>query len=240
MANAEGRIGIEPPPGAPVETSKPFDDGDRQAMMRAALEKRAISGKEPAELAPLTYGKTVDPGAELGNHEPREPEPVKAAPGYEAPTAPRVAAPRADMPAASDSDSPSRGLPGTAPVPESRSKAPMQVVGGFGMGEAEYFALNGSEVQTVARALLDEVNDIIANDLRFHLSQTYPNAHIRLTLRIESENDKPLIVERFRRETNDKGQVDMPPDAIRAEFGMQRPYKRVAPGPSKQVVDFQW
>lgn len=236
----QGTVGVAPPPGAPVETSIPFSAHDSSVMLNAAREKQKASGRGEAELAPLNYERTPA-ASQTGLHEPQEPKLVPAAPGYVAPTAPKVAEPTSDQPAASDSDSPSRGIPGTAPIPAARATAPLQVVGGFGQGTEDYYPLDGRELLQVARGLLDEMNAAVTeNDLRFHISKAFDNVNISLTMRIECDGDHPIVIEKFRRETDPKGNADMPPDAMRAEFGLNRPFKRRAQGPGKQVVDVVW
>lgn len=266
MANtnlpADARIGVPIPADAPaVEPAQPLND---QYMAQA----RARASANERELAPLSYGKQA-PGAEAATGEVQAPKPVEAAPGYpqHPPNTYKTADAHADFPAGSNSDSPTRGLPGTAPIPAARSKAPLAVVGGFGEASAEYFPLNGRELKTLVEQLLDEVYVQIQNDLRFHISQTYPRLAAKLTLTVEGEaDDQGLKIERIappverqsldlaqqrcdtvcfvikkqRREFDDKGEVETPADAMRHELGIGAPHKHKAPGPMGQIVDVQW
>jgi hypothetical protein len=173
-----------------------------------------------------------------------------------------------EFPAASNSDSPSRGLPGTAPVPAARKSAPIQTTGGFGEAEAEYFPLNGQELRTLIEQLMDEVHARLQNDLRFHIATTYPRVSARVQIIVEAEADDqtvsiekvmvpqervPLdvaqeradsvvfVVRSLRREFDEAGNVETPPDAMRDELGLQKPRKRtIKNGAGKSLVDVTW
>src|SRR5450759_5294201 len=133
---SSGSVGVEPPPDAPRETS--------QALTTDALATQvALARSHERELAPLVYEKPMTlesavPGKEIAGKDPFYVELEK-----------RMASGQANpMPAASNTDSPSRGMPGTLPVPAARAKPPLQVIGGFGDGgEAQYFPLTGLELK---------------------------------------------------------------------------------------------
>jgi hypothetical protein len=152
-------------------------------------------------------------------------------------------------------------------MPAGRRTAPLPVVGGFGQAEGEYFPLTGAELKTLVEQLLDEIYGQIQNDLRFHVSQTYPRVAATLTLRVTGEaDDQGLTIEKVRppverlpqevaeaqcdsvvfvirkqrREFDDAGAVETPPDAIRRALGLTVPAKHEASGPLHQVVDVEW
>lgn len=236
---AEGHIGVEPPADAPREVAQPLtDEFVAESAAKARVNERT--------LAPLNYlkkGPVVE--GEL-SHEPREPEPVQEAPNYpqSAETRPSKfvdAAVKEEFPAASNTDSPSRGIPGTTPIPAARKKAPLGITGGFGEQEGEYYPIDGRELKSIVEHLLGEVFDQIQNDMRFGLARTFPNIDVHLTLEVNCvEQDKPLVIEKRRREFNDRGESELPPDAMRQEIGLARPRKQRMPGPAGQVADVAW
>ena len=164
-------------------------------------------------------------------------------------------------PAASNSDSPARGLP--QPVAD----AGKRITGGFGdVGEAQYFPLDGMELRGVAEQLLDQLRARLRDDLRFSIAVTYPRVAIRLELIIDAfGQDKeqvipavavphtatPLEIARqygdqivfilaeTRREFDADGQPDQAPNAMRMAAGLETPYKRpvALPGGQRIMVD---
>lgn len=168
---------------------------------------------------------------------------------------------RARMPAASNSDTPARGLLPTITPP----KGPKEISGGFGdLGDAEYFPLTGEELRELVLAQFDTLAAQIRNDLRFSMALVYPR--IRCTVRIEVEghaedNNAGFVIEKVRvpkdgdpgstlievartradqvcfvvqsrrQEFTDAGEVDAPPDAIRDELGVTKPRKRMLETP---------
>lgn len=245
---AEGRGGVEAPADAPREVSQPLtDDYYAQAQARARTNERQL---EPLRV-PTGPGPGPDPGLGGAPGEVKAPAPVQAAdPAY---------------PAGSNSDGPSRGIPGTAPR-VARGRAPLPVVGGFGEGPAEYYPLDGREVKALVESLMDEVHAQMQNDLRFHLAVTYPRVRATVTVRIEGEADDAgvtiekvkahdrtarevaeahgdsvvFVITRARQEFDAAGEVDAPPDAMREALGLPVPHKRRVPGPAGQVADVSW
>ncbi len=164
-------------------------------------------------------------------------------------------------PAASDSDSPSRGIP--SPVTDQGKR----ITGGFGdVGEAQYFPLDGAELRLVAEGLLDQLRARLQDDLRFSIAITYPRVAIRLELIVDAfGQDKeqvipavavphtktPLEVARefgdqivfilaeVRQEFDDAGEASMAPNALRAEVGAEIPFKRpvTTAGGTRMMVD---
>jgi hypothetical protein len=271
---ATGALGA-PPPGAPVESSQPLqpDAGsivvfDRETGRPTGeiVDPAARAAANERELQPLTYGK-VEPSAVA----PESNVPGKRIGGldpfYQQQKQMRDEAASAASPAASNSDSPSRGLPTTVPVPASRKRAPLQSTGGFGSaGDAQYFPLTGDEARTLAQELMDRLNDRLKNDLRFSMAICYPRVSLKLQLIVEAEaggegngfvieyvtaHDKtPLevakeygdsvvfVLREQRREFDDAGNVETPADAIRDELGILKPKKQlVQMGGGKQFAD---
>jgi hypothetical protein len=243
-----GAIGIAPPPDAPLETSHGLTADERMVPAHARGNER--------ELAPLTYG-TGASGAPAGSgavqeatHEVQAPKAVQAAPGY------KVVPPREQFPAASNSDSPSRGVPGTTPIPRERTTPPLAVTGGFGVADAEYFPLDGRELKTLIEELMDKLHARLQNDLRFSVALTYPRVACRVQIVVECETeDSGMIIEQVlppngkwdrtprevaiahgdsvvfalveqRQEVNAAGEDEQPADAIRQELQIEGPRKR--------------
>jgi hypothetical protein len=148
---------------------------------------------------------------------------------------------------------PSRGMPGTAYSSHRNPKLQRLEVGaGFG-GPGEYFALDGTEVAETIRQMLGELDQHLNTDLRFSVAAAYPRYSITLTARVEAEAgdqsfditlirgkekepeevamqhcDKVVfVVMRQRREFDDVGEVETPPDALREELGLVVPGRRV-------------
>ncbi len=257
---AAGHVGVEPPADAPREVAQPLT---AEAITRMQANARA----NERELAPLRAPGTplpVDDGrVQPASHEVQAPEPVKAAPGY------KQVAPRADeFPAGSNTDTPKRGLPGTAPVPAGRKYAPLNVTGGFGESEGEYYPLDGGEALELAKELIAGLYARIQDDIRFTRAQVYPRLSMTVQLIVEGEADDqvmkiekimpphdktPLevaksrgdsvvfVVKEQRREFNDAGEVETPADAMRDELGLKRPGKRqIGSGQNKSLVDVTW
>lgn len=87
------------------------------------------------------------------------------------------------QPAASDTDTPSRGLP-TAVADQGK-----QITGGFGVpgdGADQYFPLDGTELRKVVLVCMDELANRIEDDLRFSIACTYPRAHVRVVIEVDA------------------------------------------------------
>ncbi len=264
---ATGGIGIAPPPGAPTdEVSMPLQP-------QLIAEQAAKARQNERQLEPLTYPQqtpqTESNGVVAASGAVQEPKPVQAASGQLPKTFQMAKAdPKSEFPAGSNSDSPTRGLPGTAPVPAARATSPLTVIGGFGESEAEYFPLDGRELKTLVEQLLDELHARITNDLRFSVAVTYPRVSAKLQLIVEGEaDDQAFMVERVmvphdktpldvaqafadsvsfvvraqRREFDDKGDVESPADSLRDELGLPKPRKHsVGTGVGRTMVDVEW
>lgn len=167
------------------------------------------------------------------------------------------------MRAASDTDTPSRGLPRGIADPGK------QITGGFGdLGEAQYFPLDGSELRQLVDGLLSELHARIQDDLRFSIGITYPRVRARVEIVIEgmaadagfaiprvapvpaagTPGSTPLAIARahgdeivfvvtaLRQEFDEAGASITPPDAIREELGIVGPRKQRVTTPTGSVV----
>ncbi len=128
---------------------------------------------------------------------------------------------RKRMPAASDSESPSRGiLPDL--VPKRLDKFEGIDRGGFGdMGEAQYFPLTGDELRDLVMALFDDIAARIRNDLRFSMALTYPRVRAVVEVRIEGaaeDKDGGFTIEKVKAPRNgEKGGTPMDVARLRAD-----------------------
>jgi hypothetical protein len=163
-------------------------------------------------------------------------------------------------PAASDTDSPSRGLPKAVADPGKK------ITGGFGdLGEAQYFPLTGLEAGVKAEDLLDKMHAQIKNDLRFSIAATYPRMSMELTLTVtaygmeqthqirkvmvpytrtplevaqENADEVVFVIVKDHQEFSKAGESLNPPDKTRMELGMEVPRKRAVSTPGgKMIVD---
>jgi hypothetical protein len=165
----------------------------------------------------------------------------------------------AHQPAASETDSPSRGIPQPILDPGKR------ITGGFGDGiAAQYFPITGPELLELVRMLMDQLNARLDNDLRFHIASVYPRLRARVVIEVEATADDqsfsiqqvavrdqtPMEVARLygdevvfalvaqRQEFDNDGVPENPPDRLRDELGLEKPAKQwVGSGPGRQVVD---
>ena len=299
MANEhiEGHGGVAPPPGADLSPAQPLraDAGtiiDTDGVAHRPIDK---ARQNERELAPLTYKDSIaTAAAELaGIAVPgvvQAPAPVKAAVVAATPAVglpPTILTPDPTQPAASNSDSPSRGIPGTAYSPH-RAKDPLAIEGGFGIGSGEYFAIDGVEMKACLEQLLEEVlsqaeNDArvvglsgatgatlslravlladtedqtvtiektganpdgdlvhailtlcdafhrdLQTDLRMGLAWTYPSYGVILTLTVCAyAGHEGFTIQKHRREFDEAGQPETPPDALREELALPIPGRQV-------------
>ena len=92
---------------------------------------------------------------------------------------------RMRMPAASNTDTPSKGLlPNLTPVAGDKFDGIQR--GGFSdLGEAQYFPIQGDELLNVVMACAKELLAQIQNDLRFSMALVYPRVRAVVEIRIE-------------------------------------------------------
>jgi hypothetical protein len=167
------------------------------------------------------------------------------------------------MRAASDTDTPSRGIPTPVADPGKR------VTGGFGdMGDAQYFPLDGTELRTLIEKLLDDIKARIRDDGRFTIALTYPRVTARVDVTIEGvasdsgftipkvlaprPSGQPgttpidiaraygeeivFVVSAQRQEFDAAGQSISPPNAMREELQLGIPQKRRVDVPGGHLI----
>lgn len=266
----EGTFGA-PPPGAPQEVTQ-----DLKPDLLAEQLARARSNER--ELPPLTFSPGVPAPIQ-------PPTPLPAPTGAATPAAVESTAPpsgivltdapntlaeavahrtgsaliQGHQPAASNTDSPSRGIP--KPVTD-----PGKVItGGFGHAmEAQYFPLDGLELRKLTEQLLDQMREQIQNDLHFTVAICYPRVAVRLILEVSGYTQdegfriqkgvahektpedvataagtpfQNVLVEQ-RREFDENNEPVDPPDRIRDSLGLRKPHKQqIETGGGKMIVD---
>lgn len=145
---------------------------------------------EPAAAESVSAIATAEPAASISTHAstPADPFPIQP-----------------HMRAASNSDSPSRGMPTAAADPGKR------VTGGFGdLGEAQYFPLDGVELQVVIDGLLASLRDRIKNDLRFSIAATYPRVTARVVIEVSCfAGDQSFQIEKKMVPAHEKTPMDV-------------------------------
>ncbi len=237
-AKTPGTFGA-PPEGAPQETALPLTG---EAIARMAEKARANEQVLPPYAPEKRMG--VPPPTTL-HAVPRELS-------------------TSHQPAASNTDSPSRG------VPQQITDPGKIITGGWGpAAEAQYFPLDGSEVRELARLLMDKLNERLENDMRFMVATTYPRVTVTLTLAVQgyataSEADFEIVsrkeqvktpeavakqfgepidftVAEQRREVAPDGTAENPPDRLRDELELPKPHKHMIEGPGgrKAWVDVE-
>lgn len=245
-------------PAVPGSVAPPSATTTAQVPVAAAVG----GGDQATTAAPPSEAITRPPTAATGFHPPDDAgEPPLTSDEIDAAAAAaELAVLQLTHPAASNTDSPSRGMPRRDP------RAGLNVTGGWGDANAgaQYFALSGDDLRTIAQQMLLEIHDRIANDLRFSIALVYPRVSVRASLHIHGFAGGPqsFEIERIRpadvagpggspapeaiaqaladevvftliaerREVDDAGDSVAAPDQLRDEFGMERPGKRVVGG----------
>lgn len=232
---------IEAAPRPPrIKMAPPAPPVDPKAVIPASAKVvQAPKGVQPAGSTGAALSKAV---AERQNQASRRGDPGR--------------------PAASNTDSPSRGQPTRSADPQK------QITGGFGDSvAAQYFPLDGNELLDVVWKLMDDLAKRLQNDGRFMVSMCYPRVAVRLDLTVEGYaadqgftvtkvgpphertpldlaqsmagvDDVVFVLRTQRREFNDQGESESPPNALRAEVGRPIPHKQVVEGLSgRQIAD---
>lgn len=240
----------EPPAHAPHETTQPLDSHAVQEMLAkaAANEKelqplkfaidKAVAAAAGAPVVPpsgvVTAPPAAAPDAPAGSaHLASSP----ASGPVGAPTLPDGTAPLGELtkvhqPAASNTDSPSRG------VPKPQLDPGKVITGGWGhgaMGQPQYFALDGSELRVLILTLWKDIEDRMSKDLRFMMACCYPRVMARITVDVcgatpdAAINDvafqlETRIVEFVTQAMDDN---ETPADALRDQAGLEKPFKHL-------------
>lgn len=162
------------------------------------------------------------------------------------------------QPAASNTDSPSRG------IPRAQTDPGKVITGGFGVAaDAQYFPLDGAELLQVVYALMDQLAAKIQNDLRFSIAATYPRVSAKVLVQVEGygldqalqiqvvmpphertpvevaesrADEVVFIVKTQRREFDEAGNSESPPNAMRAEIGAAIPRKQAFGEGARRVI----
>lgn len=246
----------EPPAHAPYETTQPLDS----SVLQGQLAKAAANEKE---LQPLKFA--IDKAVAAAAGAPGTPVPhgvVTAAPTtapdapagsahlHEAPgaptglpdgTAPLGALTKVHQPAASNTDSPSRG------VPKPQLDPGKTITGGWGhgaMGQPQYFALDGSELRALILTLWKDIETRMAADLRFMMACTYPRVMARITVEVcgatpdAAINDVAFtldtrVIEFVTQAIDDQ---ETPADALRDIAGLDKPFKHLVQTTTGQII----
>ena len=227
-----------PPAHAPHETTQPLQPEALQTMAEKASQHER-------ELAPLKHalGKAVASAAGAPDH-PLGDHTVVTAPPQAAGSAPAGSAHLQDQPplgthppiipaapAASDTDTPTRGIPKPILDPGKQITGGWGGAGGF---EPQYYALDGTELRALVLSIWKELAGQLDIDLRFGIACTYPQVAARVTIEITGAhasaqvNDVAFTVDsRVLLLTGEKvDDQSTPADALRVEAGLERPFKR--------------
>jgi hypothetical protein len=243
-----------PPPGAPQEVTAPLSSDMLSSQLATARQyERVLAPFSPAASTPAS------PTGAAASVPPPAVPPAAPAPIAVAPVVPPPVVERKSHPASSDTDSPTRGIPRAIADP---GKA---ITGGFGqLSEAQYFPLDGAELKQLVLSLMDDMAKRVEADLRFSIAITYPRVTARVKIEVEgwaedagfviekvTTHDKTpvavaaerseavcFVVSEFRREFDEAGEPENPPDRIRDELHLQKPRKQfVQAGAHRMIVD---
>lgn len=266
MADASGAFGA-PPPGAPHEVAQDLSPELVQSQIaKARANERPLAPFSPGGVAPSVPPLTPTQVAAPGGRPPEVSASV-APPQIVLTDAPQTleeaavqrARAESNQPAASNSDSPSRGIP--RPIADPGK----QITGGWGAAlEAQYFPLDGLELRVLTERLLEQLKAQIQNDLHFTPAMCYPRIAVRLVLEVTGFNvadsfsiqkgvahDKTaedvakaigqplsLALQEVAREFNEHDEPIDPPDRMRDALGLPKPRKQaIDAGGGRQIVD---
>ncbi len=250
-SEVSGVIGVEPPTGAPRETSQPLQsEFVESSRAKAQMNERELAplrvpGPAAGDLA--AQGLVGEPVAAV--HEVQAPAGVRAAePDAALSRAYRTAVARGPAHVGNGSEDPvtagpTRGMPRGIPLDK-------QVTGGFGMAEAPtYFALNGLELREMIDALQGHLKKQVSEDLRFGIALTYPRVAVTLTLKVVAypvDGSFDLVHEKSFEGTSEAEALTMadrqefeisaeasdtdetPANQIREELGLEIPMKQLS------------
>ncbi len=257
MAKIEGAIGHKPPPGAPHEVSQPLrPELIQQQQAQAAANEKQLAPFNPQGRIPAIKGPDVPLVKAPRGPQLATPKPSGEVEFFDEIPAAHVQESTAHQPAASNSDSPSRGIP--------RPQAPDKTItGGWGALQDSYEPLNGDEVRSMALVLMDDMVKVLQNDLRFTLSTTYPRVEIELELKVNCyDAERPTTIRRVqpatgsapldvakkladqvvfviierRREFNEQDESETPANAMREEIGSEPPRKQYVEVPGGKIL----
>jgi hypothetical protein len=248
---------------APAANAAPrMQPGDTAAIIasmgEAVLAAQAdVDAAEAAQVPPApALAPPADPGAAEPPALPPSVEPPPRVEGKLAAAARDMMAhrQRSAQPAASNTDSPARGIPSPVADPGKR------ITGGFGDAiDQQYFPLDGSELRALVIGILEYLKDQMLNDLRFSVALCYPRVTARVVIHIEgyahemnfdltraAEHTKTTVeiaelvgaqpttfeLEGVVAEMTPDGESVMPPNATREALGLTVPRKQRVPMPT--------
>lgn len=257
----DGAFGA-PPAHAPHEVTHDLTpDAVADQLARARQHERTLQ--------PLVFGAKIRSDAPTPAEQVLEQTFAAPPPSAEPPRkvmtpamqeTPVVVAERSHQPAASDTDTPSRGIPRPIDDPGKR------ITGGFGdLGEAQYYALDGMELKELVKHLMGKLLGQVENDLHFSMAITYPRVEVKVCVQVSGyakegafelfkggSHDKttvenavkagaqPIALElaETRAEFDANGEPIDAPDRIRDELGLEKPHKQVVQmGVNRSIVD---
>lgn len=281
MANSTGAFGA-PPPDAPREVSQPLKtELIQEQIARARANEKTLAPFNPGPSKPVAPAvpsgkfprspmqKVVQAvGDFFGGAEPEAPPSTAVVPVIAAESEPALVVheplpgpldPVPHQPAASNTDTPSRGIP--RPITD-----PGKVItGGFGsLGDATYFPLDGSELRTLVEQMLINIAERLQDDLRFTMAITYPRVRARVEVIVEGYGDDgqdmkiprvmpphektPIEIARLHGdeivfvvvaehvEMTADGQSVTPPNKARIELGLDVPQKQAFEVPGGRML----
>ena len=225
-ADITGQVGAVPPPDAPRETAAPLAPDTiavQQANARANEKvlppfnppQRPIAQTLPtpapqpapkpsaqlstADLIADVFGESELPSGIEPDRETVD-QLVDVFPTAEA-LPPLTDEDRARMPAASNTDTPAKGLlPNLVPAHEPDKFEGISRGGFSDVGEAQYFPLSGDELREVILSLFTDLTKRIDNDLRFSMALTYPRVRARVLIEVEGmadDDNAGFVIERL-------------------------------------------
>ena len=235
-----------------------------QIVGRPAIGQRATSSVKPPDV-PFAFKSRYRAVAVPAGHAPaaeppeavQEPDPNAPAPPAVIVGGPNDSQRPAHQPAASNSDTPSRGIP--RPITDPGKK----ITGGFGdIAQAQYFPLNGDELRHLVDGLLSEIHARLEDDLRFSQAVVYPRVRARVEVIVEAYaqdgfqvfkimpphektpieiarqygDEVAFVVVSERVEMTDAGESVQPPDALRKELGLSIPHKHAVETPGGRML----
>lgn len=235
--NPEGHF-APPPPGAPREVAQPLTAETLSDMLaRARANERELTPFNPQPAVPMPPPNAEEPPVQIILTD---------------------ADPKSHQPAASESDSPSRGIP--KPIADPGK----QITGGFGPSlEAQYFPMDGSELRELALKLMADLANRIDNDLRFHPAIVYPRVRMVVSIAVDGyasdanftvertvihektpievaqahdDLEMAFVVREYRREFDEEGNPENPPDRMRDELGLEKPRKQFVQTPTGPML----
>jgi hypothetical protein len=166
--------------------------GEREDLQRAVALAPALARGPAGDGAPVN----LSVGASAGPSLQALPPPAGPTPDQLAPIDLSFDPTR---PAASDTDSPTRGIPRAHAIDATRKRERPPITGGFGdQSEMQYFALSGVELLALTESLMDDLHNRIQNDLRFSEALCYPRVAVKVSLEVTGfGEDRGFVIDKL-------------------------------------------